>query len=173
MRALALATFAAALLAAGCDEPFSSIPPKAEALRSAVAASAEVPFNGNLEGSVTVIPLQPGRANVTIEAEGNANHLGKFTLVAPHVVTFATRTGIGTYTFTAANGDQVFASFTGQALTSPPNVVIVENATITGGTGRFAGATGSFVVTRLFDQTAGTTSGTFEGTISSPGASKH
>jgi hypothetical protein len=41
----------------------------------------------------------------------------------------------------------------------------VETATVTGGTGRFAGATGSFICERLFDTIAGTTAGSFEGTI--------
>jgi hypothetical protein len=47
-------------------------------------------------------------------------------------------------------------------------VRIVEGATITGGTGRFAGATGSFTVVRLYDPVAGTTVGSFEGAISVP-----
>jgi hypothetical protein len=42
---------------------------------------------------------------------------------------------------------------------------IEETATITGGTGRFAGATGSFTAERLYDMVAGTTIGSFEGTI--------
>ena len=50
---------------------------------------------------------------------------------------------------------------------------IVEDATITGGTGRFAGATGSFTCERLYDTIEGTTTGSFEGTISTVGAGKH
>ena len=82
---------------------------------------------------------------------------------------FATRVGIGTYTFTAANGDTLTASFTGQAQPAPPLVSIVEHATITGGTGRFSGATGNFTVNRTFNQATGATEGSFEGTISSIG----
>jgi hypothetical protein len=43
---------------------------------------------------------------------------------------------------------------------------------MTGGIGRFVGATGSFTVERLFNQVTGLTTGSFEGTISSPGAGK-
>jgi hypothetical protein len=51
---------------------------------------------------------------------------------------------------------------------------IVEDYKITGGTGRFAGASGSYHVERILHQgTPGATTGSFEGTISSPGASKH
>jgi hypothetical protein len=66
----------------------------------------------------------------------------------------------------------LFADFTGKAATTPiPGVLYIEEtATITGGTGRFAGATGSFTCERFFDTIAGTTIGSFEGTISSPGS---
>ncbi|MGI8980632.1 MAG: hypothetical protein ACR2FY_15495, partial [Pirellulaceae bacterium] len=79
--------------------------------------------------------------------------------------------GSGTFLFTAANGDTVFGTISGQATFTPPNVLsIVGTATITGGTGRFVGATGSFTVERLKNTVTGETIGVFEGTISSPGA---
>jgi hypothetical protein len=135
------------------------------------AAGDQVPFKGKLEGDVTRT-LAPPIVLVDIDATGTATHLGRFTLDVPHVVNPVTRTAVGSYQFTAANGDTVYAEFTGQAYaTDVPGVVYIEeSATITGGTGRFAGATGSFKVERLFDMTAGTTVGSFEGTISSPGS---
>ena len=52
--------------------------------------------------------------------------------------------------------------------TSTPGVFrIVEIQTVTGGTGRFSGAKGSFTVERLIDLTTGLTSGSFHGTITS------
>jgi hypothetical protein len=48
----------------------------------------------------------------------------------------------------------------------------VETATITGGTGRFASASGNFTAERVVDLATGLTTGFFEGTISSPGAVK-
>jgi hypothetical protein len=109
--------------------------------------------------------------SVVIEATGNASQLGQFTLEVPHVVNQATRMGAGTYVFTAANGDTVIAEFTGQAtLVSPGVLTTHETGTITGGTGRFAGATGSFTADRTFYAADGVTTGSFEGTISSPGA---
>jgi hypothetical protein len=169
----ATASLIAAALAAGCGEPVAPGTPTADLASHAVAGqAAQVPFSGKLEGAVTVTPLDPPMANIVIEATGTATQLGKFELLIPHLVNFATRTGTGTYTFTAANGDQLFASFTGEALTTPPIVVLVENATITGGTGRFAGATGSFTAHRVFDQPAGWTTGTMTGTISMTGSGK-
>jgi hypothetical protein len=116
-----------------------------------------------------VTPLQPGFALVEGTATGNATHLGRFTVAFPHTVSFATATGEGTFTFTAANGDTLTADFTGQAQLGPITS-IVEHATIMGGTGRFAGASGHFTVQRLFDPGSGATNGSFDGTISAPGA---
>ena len=51
----------------------------------------------------------------------------------------------------------------------PPNVItIVEMYTITGGTGRFAGATGNFTVERVLNQATGVSSGTIIGNIVIP-----
>jgi len=65
--------------------------------------------------------------------------------------------------------EMVYAEFTGIATpTATPGVLYIEEtATITGGTGRFANATGSFSVERWYDTIAATTIGSFEGTISS------
>ena len=78
-----------------------------------------------------------------------------------------TRLGIGSVEFIAANGDRLFADILGQsAPTGTPTVIsIVEVLTITGGTGRFADATGSLISRRLKDQVTGDTSGSFEGII--------
>ena len=75
--------------------------------------------------------------------------------------------------FTAANGDTLVATFTGQATVVSPGVLsVLDTATISGGTGRFAGAIGSFTTERVFVMATGSITGSFEGTISSPGASK-
>jgi hypothetical protein len=135
-----------------------------------VAAGEEVPFKGRLDGTVTVTPVNPPIVSVLTEGTGNATQLGLFTLEIPHVVNQAIRASEGTYVFTAANGDTLTAHFTGQATLLAPGVLSTsETATITGGTGRFAGATGSFVAERTFFVATGTTTGSFEGTISSVG----
>ena len=140
-------------------------------LASPVSAGEQVPFKGSLGGDVTHTPVDAQTDYVLVEATGNATELGRFTLDIPHLVDRPTRTAVGTYEFTAANGDTLIAAFTGIATpTAMPGVLYIEEtATITGGTGRFAGATGSFAAERLFDTIAGTTVGSFEGTISAPG----
>ena len=135
-------------------------------LAGPVVAQEQAPFKGSFEGDVTVTPAPPF-LSVHVEATGNATQLGLFTLDIPHLVNPTDHTASGFYEFTAANGDTVIAKFTGNAMpTAIPGVLYIEEmATIIGGTGRFAGATGSFVSERLYDRVAGTTIGSFEGTI--------
>jgi len=171
----------------GCSQPSTPTSPASLSSASLSTASSEanatgagvlsnnqaVPFKGSLEGTATITPGTPPFLSVSIEGTGNATHLGRFTVEIPHVVNTTNRTSTGTYEFTAANGDTLTAGFTGQAtLTAPGVLSIVEIATITGGTGRFADATGSFTVERLFNQVTGVTTGSFEGAITSPGAGK-
>ena len=142
-------------------------------LAGPVAAGDQVPFKGNLAGKVTVTPLAPPVASVLIGATGDATHLGRFSLVIPHQVNQALRVGAGTYEFTAANGDKLTAAFTGTATLVAPGVLsTTETGIITGGTGRFAGATGTFSAERTFFVATGQTTGSFEGTVSSPGSAR-
>jgi hypothetical protein len=139
-----------------------------------VLAEEQVPFKGFLDGNYTVTVIPPIGTFVGSGA-GAATHLGGFTYEFPHTVNFGSvpPVGVGSYTFTAANGDAVFAVFTGQSSPVAPGFVfVVEECVITGGTGRFANASGSFTVSRLVDQVNRTTIGSFEGTISSAGAVK-
>lgn len=168
------------LCAGGCSQPASPTSPttSSTALESplfdgaqvpaAPASAAAVPLKGSFEGTQAIVP--PNQVNGT--ATGTGTHLGQFVVAFPHTVDFATRTGTGTYTFTAADGDTLIASFQGQAQGAPPMVSIVEHATVIGGTGRFAGATGAFTAQRTFNQTTGVTTGSFEGTLSAVGAGR-
>jgi hypothetical protein len=154
-------------------------------LAGPVAAGEQVPFKGRFEGLalLTPAPTTPGFArtvSVSVDATGNATHLGRFALAIPHQVDFPTgfptnpATSSGSYQFVAANGDTLSADFIGTVTSVSGVLHAVEIATITGGTGRFADATGTFIVERvvLVDPATGirTTIGSFEGTISSPGA---
>jgi hypothetical protein len=82
-------------------------------------------------------------------------------------VNLVTLAGGGFADFIAANGDSLFTAVTGQAspTENPDALAIVETHTITGGTGRFAGATGSFTVERLLNTVTDISSGSFGGTI--------
>jgi hypothetical protein len=174
-------------LTAGCSQPVAptgptSLSPASPSIASSdanptgaglLAQGHEVPFKGRWEGALTArTPLPPGFLSISFEGTGNATHLGRFTVEIRIVLNTTDRTLTGTYEFTAANGDTLTAAVTGQSPLMPPGVpqTSVERATITGGTGRFASASGSFTAERVVDLATFLTTGSFNGTISSPGA---
>jgi hypothetical protein len=117
-------------------------------LSGPATAGTQVPFKGSSSGVVRVesidFPLgQPGPPVVTttVAGEGQATHLGRFTVTARVVIDVPNNTVLGNWVLTAANGDQLFVTFEGFAL--GPNQG-GGNFTIVGGTGRFAGATGQY-----------------------------
>ncbi len=140
------------------------------ALADFAAAKEQVPFKGSLAGNEIDVVQFPTLFG-TLSATGNATRLGRFELTLQVQVDVTTGMGVGTIRFIAANGDSIFAVFAGQGTpTGEPNVVsLVEAATITGGTGRFAGATGSFTLERVVNLATGISSGSFTGTISRVG----
>ena len=144
------------------------------AASKAAAADKLVPFKGSVHATETIV-TPPGSPPVSFVADGSgggiATHLGQFTLTWEFTVIIANGTGSGPVRFTAANGDEIFATAAGTSEpTSTPGVFhISEVETITGGTGRFANARGTFFVDRLTDLNTGLTSGSFNGTITSPG----
>ena len=73
--------------------------------------------------------------------------------------------GEGRITFTAANGDSFTATEVGSATIDNGFADVLDDATITGGTGRFAGATGTLTILKRVDIATGLSSGSFEGTI--------
>ena len=139
-----------------------------------LAAGEQVPFRGRFEGVSTVIEFNPPIVLAVTNGTGMATHLGRFLFQHPHTVNFATSQLAGTFNLVTANGDRIFADFSGQTSpTSAPGIVlVVGTATVTGGTGRFAGARGRFAIKRLFDPVTFISVGSFDGTISSPGAAR-
>jgi hypothetical protein len=131
---------------------------------TAAQGAMNAPFKGSLEGSQTVTPGTPPFSFVDMTGEGTGTLVGRFEIAMPHTVNFATASATGVATIVAADGSSLVADFTGQAQVGPI-ISIVEQATITGGTGRFANASGSFTIRRTFDPATGHTGGTFEGTL--------
>jgi hypothetical protein len=134
---------------------------------SPVTRLQDVPFHANLQTSITITGVPPAQ-QVRSAGTGTATHLGKTTfevqatvnvLMQPAVVT-------GRATFTAANGDQFFTSFTG--VTRPENGAVIGNFVheVTGGTGRFSEITGSFTGHSVHPLGLQSGSLVFDGTIS-------
>jgi hypothetical protein len=134
------------------------------ALASPVVAKQEVPFHGSLQATETDTLSFPF-LTVRLSGTGQATHLGRFTTMFAVQVDVRTSTSLGSFMLIAANGDLVFGTLTGHATTVGGIASIVELATITGGTGRFDDATGSFTIERLLDQATGISSGSFDGAI--------
>ena len=129
------------------------------------AVAAETPFKGTVNAVETGQVVFPTRF-LDREGTGTATYLGKYTEHVVMQINIPTMSSTGAATFTAANGDTLTASVVGQATRTGPTVLsIVEVYTVTGGTGRFADATGTFTLKSTVDQTTGVSSGTFSGAI--------
>jgi hypothetical protein len=164
---LAVCVFAAACSGQDLGSPASPTTALVAPGQTAAQSGTQVPFRGSLTTFENVV-IDPPNLLSDGTAQGIATHIGRFTATFA-VVVVPPGTGTGTITFTAANGDQLSATFTGQGVEIEPGVAgLTEVATIVGGTGRFAPATGTFNMNRIirFDE-AGNASGTgsFEGHI--------
>ena len=162
---LVVAGCCAAVLVAGCRQFTSPAAPSVVRSDATPLSSSAgiVPFNGSLEGQYGTPAGQFPLISESIVATGHATHLGHYRLDIAETVNLLQATATGTFTFTAANGDTLYGSYTGRAQLGPP-VAILESASVLGGTGRFAGAE------ELHHQppvrsVKRTTTGSFEGTI--------
>ena len=137
------------------------------------AAQKQVPFKGVLQGNDTDTCFSFPIVCVTTNGTGTATHVGNFSFTLENTVDLVSGTSAGSLHLIAANGDSIDATVVGLGELIAPDVIsITETYTITGGTGRFAGAQGSFTMKRLASPVTFMTSGSFDGTITSPGAAK-
>ena len=160
--------FGVCVLMAACGQVSNS--PTSPLAGSPGQAQAQNATNLPFRGDLTTNTLAPP-PNAVVTAEGTATHLGRFTARLTASVNLATGQSTGNLEFTAANGDRLVATMVGQGEFIPPNTArLTEVATITGGTGRYAGATGTFTIVRFdiidFSTFLGTGYGSFEGHIS-------
>ena len=154
------------------------------ALAVPVEAQQQVPLKGTFQGQDVHDTLPPGAATVVIgtTATGTGTHLGRFSLIRQVIGDLANFSATGSAHWLAANGDSIYTTVVGQAeLSDLPGgfLKVTEIHVITGGTGRFTGAQGSFTV-ELFHalEPSGIAGGvethdifgSFHGTIPSPGA---
>ena len=156
----------AAVVLAACSE-------SSEPTASQPSYAVSRPAGGSCTGHSTVLPPEPGQpANVVrrhIDVVCQFLHMGH---TIGSIEDRATLTATGplitsTGTYTAANGDQLFTTFTGTGTLPVDGIVSYSGTeTVTGGTGRFAGATGSYV--REGTVNVATSTGVFEisGTLS-------
>lgn len=133
------------------------------------AAQQQVPFKGTFQGKDAVNP-----PTITTSGTGIGTHMGVFSLTQETSLTTLT----GPAHWVAANGDGIDSTFVASPDFSTQSlgyITVTEIHTITGGTGRFAGAQGNFVLERthltaLSADGTHVTFGSFHGTITPPGA---
>jgi hypothetical protein len=148
------------------------------ALRSQAAqADKQVPFNA----AFTTVFVSDGNfpiARITVIGQGQATPLGTATAATTNqLVNLNTGESTATYTFAAANGDTFVLEEKFLSTFDPTSGRVTFDGTyvVTGGTGRFAGATGSGTLSGSAVFTGpnnGIGSFTLLGTISSPGSLK-
>lgn len=114
---------------------------------TAPVGARSVPFKGSwsgvtVSGDLTNFPL----VAIVAEGTGQLTHLGRYFMSSPHTTDVSTGETIGDQIFTAANGDMLTAFCAGFPQPQPDGTVVGGlDCEITGGTGRFEGATGDYV----------------------------
>ena len=86
----------------------------------------------------------------SIAAAGKASLLGHYNLTGNFAVDVRVALSTGAFTLTAANGDMLFLSEAGHGVAIGDFIHKVSVFTITAGTGRFEGATGSITSSLTF-----------------------
>ena len=162
-----LAALAAALAACGTPPSASEVP----SLDRAAAAAARRPLVGSCDLSFSPAPpsLPAPPAGVIRQVDVGTcqlSHLGRTAYTGVLEIDFVAGTQTGTRTLTAANGDQLFMTAVGTSAPSGPGTrSISATLTVTGGTGRFAGARGEVHATGTANLITSTTASEFEGWI--------
>jgi hypothetical protein len=124
-----------------------------------------LPFSGTISGTSRAAFPAPGTLEITLIGRGTATHLGQYESTAVDTGTFPNPVATGTLVLTAANGDQLFATTESKGEPVGDQTRVTTLATITGGTGRFDGATGVFTVVFIETHDVTTAQGTFSGSF--------
>jgi hypothetical protein len=155
---------------AGCADRAPTSPPPASIPSLGVAAQRSGtarPFKGSCTTTFNAptFPLPPVIHQIDT-GTCELTHLGRTDLYGELDINFATGTQSGWRTLTAANGDELRLTVTGRNAGAVGGVVTIDaQLTIVGGTGRFAGATGTARATGTATLATRSTSVSIEGTI--------
>ena len=135
-------------------------------------ADNQVPFRGSFSTTFQTV-LQFPFLYITVEGQGNVSHMGLTSAFTDNqVANLITGSTTATYTLTAANRDTVVLEMSFQGTQVPGGFTFAGDYTVTGGTGRFYGATGAGVLAGSAFFTGpnnGVGSFSVAGTISPPG----
>jgi len=134
-------------------------------------AGENKPFFGAFHGyaEAPTDTSDPEVKQIVVPLTGVATELGRFDELLVHYLNVNTLAFTGYTEWTAANGDKLYTTFAGQAYPTADFPWLTFDVThiITGGTGRFAQATGTFIgVNGRFNLATGEDLGGYVGTIS-------
>jgi hypothetical protein len=140
------------------------------ALPMAATADDRLRLNGSEAGTFRMLgPCETGGLALEVTGTGHATFIGRYT--GRYRECFDPATGAvtaGSFTLTAENGDTLYGTYAGQAVPSGTNVSYDDPGVITGGTGRFAGASGIANTAGVANLATGEYQGTISGNVSSP-----
>lgn len=119
-------------------------------------AAVPVPFKARCELEIQpATPVGPGLIHQIDFGTCQATHLGRATFVSDKIINVVAGTQTVEATFTAANGDVLTGTGAGTSqLVGPGRVAFTATIAFTGGTGRFADATGQATLTGEADLVA-------------------
>ena len=114
---------------------------------TAPIGARSVPFKGSWSGvTISADPTNFPVVSIVSDGTGQLTHLGRYFMTSPHTSNVFTGETIGDQIFTAANGDTLTAFCAGfPQMQADGSVVGGLDCDITGGTGRFEGASGEYV----------------------------
>ena len=169
MRPMVLSMCLMAAACSGQSVPSAMTPTSPSALTGPpwlATAGTDLPFSGSVSGTTAARFPAPGTLEITLEGGGTASHLGRFLVTGVDTGTFPEPVATGNWVLTAANRDRLFATTEsrGEPVDQRTDRV-TTTAMISGGTGRFADATGSFTVTFISLRDEGTPTGRFSGSF--------
>lgn len=140
------------------------------ALPMSATAGGQIPLNGSETGTFRLLgPCETGGLALEVTGTGHATFIGSYT--GHYRECFDPATGAvtgGSFTLTAENGDTLYGTYAGQAVPSGANVSYDDPGVITGGTGRFAGASGIANTAGVANLATGEYQGTISGSVSTP-----
>jgi hypothetical protein len=134
------------LMISKCHRPVVGLALAALALMSLsrpALAEAQLQIKGQEAGAVSLVSFQFPFSHQSIAAQGRASHFGNYTLTVNFAVDVRAGTTTGVGTLTAANGDMLFLDQVGHLVANSNFLKTTGTYTITGGSGRFQGATGT------------------------------
>ena len=137
-----------------------------------LGADATVPFHASIDTVVTQNGFcGPACVILNISGSGEASHGGRTDIDGPSQINFQTGQQTGISTLTTADGSTIVFFFTGTFIpTGPTDAVFQGTWTVTSGTRRFAGSSGS----GSYNGSASGDNGTLNlsGQLSNPGKKK-